>query len=175
VKRRIVLIALPMAIASCGRGDAGRTESRESEVADAGARARVAEVHESAVPEEFAEELGIDLSAMRSTASGLYIQELEDGRGLGARAGHVLYVHYTGWLPNGEKFDGSLDRNQPFDFQLGAEQVIRGWEEGIAGMRIGGKRRLVIPPHLAYGARGRGPIPPNATLIFEIELLDIKM
>jgi FKBP-type peptidyl-prolyl cis-trans isomerase len=128
-----------------------------------------------AYPLEFADELGIDLAEMRQTPSGMYVLELEEGRGLGARPGHVLSIHYTGWLINGEVFDTSAEKG-PLSFQLGARQVIRGWEEGVAGMRIGGKRRLIIPPGLAFGSRGQpGAIPPYAMLIYEIELLDIKM
>jgi len=132
---------------------------------------------ESSVPAEFAEELGIDLAAMRKTPSGLYIEDLVEGRGLAARSGHVVVVHYTGWLPNGEQFDSTRDTGEPRSFQLGARRdVIAGWEEGVTGMQIGGKRRLVVPPHLGYGARGvPGAIPPNATLVYEFELLDIKM
>jgi len=132
---------------------------------------------ESTVPQEFAESLGIDLSAMRRTPSGLYIQDLVEGRGLAARSGHVVVVHYTGWLPNGEKFDSTRDAGEARSFQLGARRdVIAGWEEGVTGMRIGGKRRLVVPPNLGYGARGvPGAIPPNATLVYEFELIDIKM
>ena len=131
---------------------------------------------EADVPADFAEDLGIDLTAMDITASGLYVQDLAEGRGLAARSGHVVIVNYTGWLPNGEEIDTTRG-SEARSFQLGARRdVIAGWEEGVTGMRIGGKRRLVIPPHLAYGARGvPGAIPPNATLIYEFELLDIKM
>ena len=109
------------------------------------------------------------------TASGLAIEELAKGRGPAAKAGDTVAVHYTGTLTEGTKFDSSRDRNQPFSFRLGQGQVIKGWDEGIAGMQIGGKRRLTIPADLAYGARGAGGvIPPNAVLIFEVELLDIQ-
>jgi FKBP-type peptidyl-prolyl cis-trans isomerase len=95
------------------------------------------------------------------------------GSGAAAAAGHTVSVQYTGWLPNGSKFDSSRDRNQPFDFPLGGGQVIRGWDEGVAGMHVGGRRLLVIPPDLAYGPSGSDPIPPNATLVFDIELLAV--
>jgi FKBP-type peptidyl-prolyl cis-trans isomerase FkpA len=109
------------------------------------------------------------------TASGLQYVELVEGQGQEAKAGSTVSVHYTGWLENGTKFDSSLDRRQPFSFRLGAGQVIRGWDEGVAGMKIGGKRKLTIPSALGYGARGAGGvIPPNATLIFEVELLGVK-
>ena len=106
------------------------------------------------------------------TSSGLRYTDLKVGEGDEAKAGHVVEVHYTGWLQDGTKFDSSLDRKQPFKFQLGAGQVIQGWDQGVAGMKVGGKRRLTIPPGLAYGPRGAGGvIPPNATLVFEVELL----
>lgn len=110
-----------------------------------------------------------------TTASGLRYTDLKAGRGAAAKHGDTVAVHYTGWLENGQKFDSSLDRGTPFEFPLGLGRVIKGWDEGVAGMKPGGKRRLVIPPQLGYGERGAGGvIPPNATLIFEVELLEIK-
>ncbi len=108
------------------------------------------------------------------TPSGLVIEELVAGSGAVAAAGQKVSVHYTGWLTDGKKFDSSKDRGEPFVFPLGRGQVIRGWDEGVAGMKVGGKRKLTIPPSLGYGARGAGGvIPPNATLVFEVELLSI--
>jgi FKBP-type peptidyl-prolyl cis-trans isomerase FkpA len=110
-----------------------------------------------------------------TTASGLIIEDLTVGEGAEAKAGHTVSVHYTGWLTDGQKFDSSRDRNDPFEFGLGARQVIAGWDEGVQGMKVGGVRNLTIPPNLGYGARGAGGvIPPNATLVFEVELLAIK-
>lgn len=110
-----------------------------------------------------------------TTPSGLKYEDLQVGSGQEAKAGQTVSVHYTGWLTNGKKFDSSLDRKQPFAFPLGAGHVIKGWDEGVAGMKVGGKRKLTIPPELGYGARGAGGvIPPNATLVFEVELLGIK-
>jgi FKBP-type peptidyl-prolyl cis-trans isomerase len=108
--------------------------------------------------------------------SGLKYQDLKVGDGALAESGKTVSVHYTGWLTDHTKFDSSLDRGQPFSFQLGAQQVIRGWDEGVKGMRVGGKRKLTIPPDLGYGENGTpgGPIPPNATLVFEVELLGVQ-
>lgn len=112
--------------------------------------------------------------AEKMTDSGLKYDDLQEGDGAAATAGQRVSVHYTGWLTDGRKFDSSLDRNTPFDFVLGAGRVIRGWDEGVQGMKVGGKRKLTIPPQLGYGARGAGGvIPPNAALVFEIELLGI--
>jgi len=110
------------------------------------------------------------------TNSGLKYLDLKKGDGAEAKKGKTVHVHYTGWLTNGKKFDSSLDRGKPFDFELGAGDVIKGWDEGVAGMKVGGKRKLIIPPDLGYGARGTrdGAIPPNATLIFEVELLKVE-
>ena len=106
------------------------------------------------------------------TDSGLKFEDTTVGDGTVASKGQTVSVHYTGWLENGTKFDSSKDRNDPFEFKLGAGQVIRGWDEGVAGMKVGGVRRLTIPPQLGYGDRGAGGvIPPKATLIFEVELL----
>ena len=106
---------------------------------------------------------------------GLKYTDDQVGTGTEAQAGKTVSVHYTGWLLDGTKFDSSKDRNQPFSFPLGRGQVIKGWDEGVAGMKVGGKRTLVIPPDLGYGARGAGGvIPPNATLKFEVEQLDVK-
>ena len=106
---------------------------------------------------------------------GLKFTDDQVGTGAEAQKGKTVSVHYTGWLLDGTKFDSSRDRNQPFLFPLGQGQVIKGWDEGVAGMKVGGKRTLVIPPDLGYGARGAGGvIPPNATLKFEVELLDVK-
>ena len=109
-----------------------------------------------------------------TTASGLQYWDLTAGSGATAAPGKKVSVHYTGWLTDGTKFDSSLDRNQPFEFVLGATQVIKGWDEGVAGMKVRGKRQLRIPPNLAYGASPVGPIPANSTLIFDVELLDVK-
>lgn len=111
---------------------------------------------------------------MPTLDDGLIYEDLAVGDGAKAERGHAVSVHYTGWLTNGSKFDSSVDRGEPFEFTLGIGQVIRGWDEGVAGMKVGGTRRLVIPPELGYGARGAGGvIPPNATLLFEVDLLSV--
>lgn len=105
----------------------------------------------------------------------LLIEDLQVGTGAEATPGQVVSVHYVGTLTDGSKFDSSRDRGRPFEFPLGAGRVIKGWDQGVAGMRIGGLRKLTIPPHLGYGAAGAGGvIPPNATLVFEVELLGLK-
>lgn len=110
-----------------------------------------------------------------TTPSGLQYIDVKKGEGREAHAGETATVHYTGWLTNGTKFDSSKDHGEPFAFRLGAGQVIKGWDEGVEGMHIGGIRKLTIPPQLGYGARGAGGvIPPNATLVFEVELLDLR-
>lgn len=111
----------------------------------------------------------------RVMSETLQIEDLQVGDGAEAGPGKQVSVHYTGWLTDGKKFDSSLDRGKPFAFQLGAGDVIKGWDQGVVGMRVGGKRRLTIPQHLGYGRRGFGDvIPPRATLIFEVELLAVR-
>ena len=121
-------------------------------------------------------------SKLDATQSGLQKSDVKQGTGAEATIGHTVVVHYTGWLydtskpdSHGAKFDSSRDRGTPFRFELGAGRVIKGWDQGVAGMKVGGERTLVIPPELGYGARGAGNvIPPNATLIFDVELLDVQ-
>ena len=114
-----------------------------------------------------------------TTSSGLQMIDTKVGTGASPRTNQTAVVHYTGWLyengVKGKKFDSSVDRNEPFEFPVGAGRVIRGWDEGVASMKVGGKRTLIVPPQLGYGARGAGgAIPPNATLIFDVELLGLK-
>jgi peptidylprolyl isomerase len=114
-----------------------------------------------------------------TTSSGLQMIDTKVGSGASPRQNQTAVVHYTGWLyvngVKGKKFDSSVDRNEPFEFPVGAGRVIRGWDEGVASMKVGGKRTLIVPPQLGYGARGAGgAIPPNATLIFDVELLGVK-
>jgi FKBP-type peptidyl-prolyl cis-trans isomerase FkpA len=120
-----------------------------------------------------------DAQPVTTTPSGLKIIDIKVGTGASPKPGQTCVMHYTGWLydngKKGAKFDSSLDRNQPFSFPIGQHQVIAGWDEGVATMKVGGKRTLIIPPELGYGARGAGGvIPPNATLIFDVELLAVK-
>ena len=122
---------------------------------------------------EFAPFLGVNLDQMTKSSTGLYYQDLVVGTGAEAEAGQEVTVHYTGWLHDGTKFDSSVDRNVPFVFDLGVGQVIAGWDEGVQGMRVGGKRKLVIPPSLGYGPVRQGSIPGNSTLIFDVELLAV--
>ncbi len=124
---------------------------------------------------EFAPSLGVDLNAMNRSESGLYTQDLKVGTGPEALNGRYLEVHYTGWLSDGTQFDTSRDTNEPLPLVLGQTRVIEGWQEGLVGMRVGGQRRLVIPSWLGYGANGRyDAIPPNAVLVFDVELLLVR-
>lgn len=116
---------------------------------------------------------------MKTTPSGLQYEDTKEGTGASPKTGQTCVMHYTGWLwekgAKGAKFDSSLDKGQPFEFPLGQGRVIKGWDEGVATMKVGGKRTLLIPPGLAYGARGAGGvIPPNSTLLFEVELVGVK-
>jgi len=110
-----------------------------------------------------------------TTPSGLQYEDIVVGKGASPKPGQTVIVHYTGTFPDGKKFDSSRDKNQPFPFQIGVGQVIKGWDEGVASMKVGGKRKLIVPPELAYGSRGYGGvIPPNATLVFDVELLELR-
>jgi peptidylprolyl isomerase len=111
---------------------------------------------------------------MTTTDSGLQYTDLVEGNGASPEKGKTVTVHYTGTLQDGTKFDSSRDRNDPFKFKIGVGQVIKGWDEGVATMKVGGRRQLVVPPELGYGSRGIGPIPPNSTLIFDVELLGVS-
>ncbi len=117
---------------------------------------------------EFAASLGIDLANFTRTSSGLYIEDIAEGSGEPASSGNEVEVAYTGWLTNGTSFDGGA-----FSFVLGAGQVVRGFDEGVMGMRVGGIRRIIIPPALGYGSQGSGPVPPDSIMIFQIEVLAI--
>lgn len=153
--RSAVVVAALWALAACG----GATEWRGTALDPA----RVM----------FAPELGIDLAAFEHTPSGLYVQDLEEGRGAAAFRNSLVYIQYAGWLPDGTLVDTSVG-GAPFQFRLGGNEVIRGWNEGIQGMQVGGRRRLVVRPGLGYGSRGSARVPPDATLIFEVELVDVR-
>ena len=128
-----------------------------------------------AKPGGFSAELGVDTTTMTKAPSGLWFTDVATGQGSEAEPGRTVSVHYTGWLPDGKKFDSSRDRGEPFAFTLGAGQVITGWDEGVKGMKVGGRRKLVLPPALAYGDGGAPPdIPPGATLVFDVEVLAVQ-
>ncbi|MEW6732014.1 MAG: FKBP-type peptidyl-prolyl cis-trans isomerase [Acidobacteriota bacterium] len=127
-----------------------------------------------AVSSEPGKETDMSKEKTVTTPSGLEYIDLVEGTGAQPQQGQIVSVHYTGWLTNGQKFDSSLDRGQPIQFPLGTGRVIKGWDEALSTMKVGGKRKLTIPPQLAYGTTGNGPIPPNATLIFEVELVGVR-
>ena len=153
----LLLVSVAFTIAACAGGDhPGRGQS-------GGTRSG------------FAAELAVDTAALTKTPTGLAYQDMARGSGATAEPGRTVTVHYTGWLPDGKKFDSSRDRNEPFSFELGSGQVIAGWDQGVAGMKVGGRRKLVIPAALGYGDAGAPPdIPPGATLVFDVELLAVK-
>jgi FKBP-type peptidyl-prolyl cis-trans isomerase len=146
--RRFALFSW-LAIAACGRGDNARGG--------------------------FAAALGVDTASMTKAPAGFWYTDIAAGQGDVAEPGRTVRVHYTGWLPNGKKFDSSRDRGEPFAFTLGAGQVITGWDEGVKGMKVGGRRKLVLPPAMAYGEAGAPPdIPPGSTLVFDVEVLGLE-
>jgi len=167
MRRHVCWIATVGMLAAAGCGDAADAPRQ------AGQPAGVAAV-QSPADHTYAPQLNIDLAAMERTPSGLYTRDLQQGTGEPATPNDLAVVHYTGWLPDGREFDSSRG-GAPFEFPLGQGMVITGWDEGVAGMRPGGRRQLVIPPDLAYGAQGAGGvIPPNATLVFDVELIEVR-
>ena len=172
IRSSAVLLAMALAaLTACGDREAAPEDATEDTLAAEPGSATAP--GPAPVATDYAPELGVDLGDMEETGSGLYVLDVREGEGEEARSGHTVVVHYTGWLPNGMKFDSSRDRAEPFTFVLGEGRVIPGWEEGVTGMKVGGQRRLVIPPHLGYGPIGAGDvIPPDATLVFDVELLD---
>lgn len=139
----------------------------------AGACAGTGDSEADGIARTYAPELQVDLDNMTRSGTGLYTEDISVGEGAEVGSGQLALVHYTGWLPDGTEFDTSRDGDGPLPFTIGAGQVVPGWEEGVTGMRVGGRRKLVIPSHLAYGTQGIGPIPPDATLVFDVELVGI--
>ena len=154
--RKLYISAVMLTLLSCRKADTSAQVSGPPETA------------------KYAKELDVHLDHMTKRPSGLYVLDVQEGTGPAISAGQVAQVHYTGWLVNGEQFDSSVG-GSPLEFPVGQARVIAGWDEGVAGMKVGGKRRLVIPPELGYGAQGYpGAIPPAATLVFDVELVGIK-
>lgn len=152
MRRLFLLLALVLPLAACGSD--GPTSIQDT---------------------EFAPQLGVDLSAMTRTSTGLYYRDITVGTGAVAQSGSRVTMYYQGWFPDGRLFSAAVRPQAPLDpFVLGTGRVIEGWDEGIPGMRVGGKRLLVIPPSLAYGSAGRGSVPPNAILVFEVELANVQ-
>ena len=172
MSKQVIIMALAAALFIAGCNEAAQ-KSESASSTSASATTTTPAPTTSAAPSAGESSGG----KVHKLASGLQYEDLVVGSGKMAEPGMTVSVHYTGWLTDEAKtkFDSSLDRGQPFQFQLGGGQVIQGWDEGVKGMRIGGKRKLTIPPDLGYGARGAGGvIPPNATLVFDVELLDVK-
>ena len=154
--RKLYVGAIMLALVSCRKGDSSAQVSGSPETLT------------------YAKELDVHLDHMTKKPSGLYVLDVKEGSGPAVGAGQVAQVHYTGWLVSGEQFDSSIG-GTPLEFPVGQAKVIEGWDEGVAGMKVGGKRRLVIPPELGYGAAGAAPvIPPGATLVFDVELVGIR-
>jgi FKBP-type peptidyl-prolyl cis-trans isomerase FkpA len=167
MNRMTLLVLCTLGAAACGERPAQQEEMSAPAAGDPA-------LNSPDVATTYAPALGVDLAQMTRTESGLHIHDLEVGTGNVAAAGDRVVVHYTGWLADGSRFDSSVGAS-PFEVVIGTGEVIRGWDEGIPGMRAGGRRRLVIPPALAYGAQGAGGvIPPGATLIFDVELLEVR-
>jgi peptidylprolyl isomerase len=184
ILRLFLALLLLAGIAGCKSEETGKTETAATETATTETAVTETAATETAVTEneeiEATKEGGtlegntVDENAI-TTESGLKYVDYTVGNGASPKQGDMVVVHYSGFLTDGSKFDSSVDRGQPFEFKIGVGQVIKGWDEGVMSMKIGGKRKLIIPPELGYGARGAGDvIPPNATLLFDVELLGIK-
>jgi FKBP-type peptidyl-prolyl cis-trans isomerase len=173
--KMLVFCALALLLSACGRVESIATPiptfSPQPTIENAATTPTTAAAPAGQAP---AGPTKVDPATLVKTASGLQYAELKVGDGAEAVAGKNVSVHYTGWLEDGTKFDSSLDRGQPFTLMLGTGQVIKGWDEGLVGMKVGGSRQLIIPSDLGYGPQGTGPIPGGATLIFEVQLLDVK-
>ncbi|MGD1853241.1 MAG: FKBP-type peptidyl-prolyl cis-trans isomerase [Leptolyngbyaceae cyanobacterium] len=171
----VFAICCVVALATQLRGSEAVAGNLTTTTAETAQSTLVAQAASDLDPEETTEETTPDMTdSMTTTDSGLMYEDLEVGTGALPTAGQAVTVHYTGTLENGDKFDSSRDRNRPFSFTIGVGQVIKGWDEGVSTMRVGGRRKLVIPPDLGYGTRGAGGvIPPNATLVFDVELLRV--
>lgn len=173
-----ILISLGVMVACCAlllvmqitgnRGDAIAAEMPVTETAPLVAQAEAPQPTAAPTTETS------EKKEMTTTESGLQYTDLVEGKGETPQTGQIVTVHYTGTLQDGTKFDSSRDRGQPFKFKIGLGQVIKGWDEGVGSMKVGGRRQLVIPPQLGYGSRGIGPIPPNSTLLFDVELLGVN-
>ncbi len=164
---RLPLLAATLLVAACGR-------ERETPVVRTSSPPQRL-MNPDPTTNTYAPALGVRLSQFKKQPSGLYVRDDTVGTGPVAKAGQTVQVHYTGWLPDGDKFDSSLDHGEPITFTLGEGGVIRGWDEGIAGLKVGGARTLVIPPALGYGDRGSPPdIPPNSVLVFRVKLVGAR-
>ena len=164
--RTVLAVLVCVAVSACGGPDDDTSDTTESQPAAAPA---------SDVASTYAPALNVDLRRMTRSETGLYTQDLRPGDGEPVQPGQTVAVHYTGWLPDGTEFDSSRDRGEPFPVTLGVGQVIAGWDQGLLGMRRGGRRLFVIPPGLAYGSGGAGGvIPPGATLVFDVELVEVR-
>jgi peptidylprolyl isomerase len=180
VKRLLLVVGLAVGLsaAGCERREGPKAEAPAEAPAEPTAAVEQPQAAEEPGEEDEAVTAARDLGTPSdnpavTTDSGLKYIEVKEGAGVAATAGDMVSVHYTGWLVNGTKFDSSIDRGAPFEFSLGAGRVIKGWDEGVAGMKTGAVRKLIIPPDLGYGSRSVGPIPPDSTLIFEVELINV--
>ena len=168
VSRLAALALLGAPLAACNRGRDAAADSA------AAAAAAATPANPDPAQNAYAPALGVDLAKLTKLESGVLYQDVAVGTGAEAKYNTRVTVHYTGWLPNGRQFDSSRN-GTPFEFTIGAKEVIRGWDEGVPGMKVGGRRKLVLPAALGYGADGAPPdIPPNSVLVFDVELLDVK-